>query len=111
MKTIIDYTNKLKDYFLALTDDNWKDITDLIGVKIPKPTVVVDEYYYNGQPQGPTISGSDPKCYTVTNETNVERGTYTCTISLKKSCVWNDDTTDDINIEYSIGVGIADKEG
>lgn len=74
---------------------------------VPKPTVTIGTYTYDGTEQGPTISFSPEtvsKNCVITNATNTNAGTYTLTIALKNTAkmVWNDLTTADLTYTYTI---------
>lgn len=73
------------------------------------PTVIIEEYTYNGSEQGPTITGLDATKVNVTDATATDPGTYTMVLSLKDptTMVWSDLTNTSKSYQYTISlVGI-----
>ena len=91
------------DEYDALTSHDADTIYTLI---IESPSVTVGTYTYNGKAQGPTISNLDKisDYVVVTNQTNIDAGTYTMTVTLKSSSsmVWSDSTNAAKTYEYTI---------
>lgn len=71
---------------------------------VSKPTVTVSSYTYNGNSQGPTITGLDTSNTVVTGATATDAGTYTLTIELKdkSTMMWDDITNADLIYTYTI---------
>ncbi len=73
------------------------------------PTVTTTAFTYNGSSQG--VSIPENAAYTVTATTSAtDAGSYTATVALnnKANYQWNDGTTGDINISWSISaIGVA----
>lgn len=103
--------DKMKFFNAVIEDDAENDTTNVYvegtgSIIVTPPTVTVETYTYNGQPQGPTIvwaTGMEDKCV-VTNATKTDAGTYTLTIALKNSnrMIWTDMTTADKTYSYTI---------
>ena len=69
------------------------------------PSVVGSSFTYNGQAQGPTITGLDSVHCTITGDTSATNaGSYTFTIALNdpSSMVWSDLTTADKTYSFTI---------
>ena len=99
---------------VATLEDNytWEDgSTDPIHItwtidrrEIDKPTV------YNPTYTGDELIGVDGSdTYTVENGTAKKVGTYNATVKLNPNYAWNDGTTDDLVIEWSINPIVIDK--
>ena len=71
---------------------------------VPKPTVSVGTYTYDGTTKSPTVTGFDSNTMVMTGGSAINAGSYTLTIGLKNtnSMVWDDLTTADLTWNWSI---------
>lgn len=98
--------SKLQIKYANIVDDpnNRKTIINpVINTIVDKPTVTIGEYHYNGEAQGPTITGLTDEMI-VQNATNIDAGTYNLIISLRDAptAYWSDYTAGSLVYSYTI---------
>lgn len=100
--------NPINGDSLIYDDSQSKWVNKAVITKIlVKPTVTNLSFTYNGNEQGPTITGLDSDWadyITITNATAINAGTYTLTFAIKNTntTMWNDLTTQNITYTWSI---------
>jgi hypothetical protein len=74
----------------------------IIKASVNKPTVATKAFTYNGSTQGVNIPSN--AAYNVSGASATDAGSYTATVALKDKAnyQWNDGTTDDMNVSWSI---------
>ena len=73
----------------------------IVKTKVEIPAIPeATSFTYNGQAQTLEIAASD--YYTVTGNTATNAGGHTATVTLKENCYWSDDSTDPIQISWTI---------
>lgn len=109
-----EYPSRRKLQFMSsdITDDDSNNATIVnfnVPKIVPKPEVIIEEYTYNGESQGPIVTGITDDMV-VQNISKINAGTYTLIISLLgSSYVWNDGTTADLSYTYTISKRLVKK--
>lgn len=87
-----------------LTSDFSDSIYSHTVTKLTKPAIIPEVLTYNGQEQSPKLNNIDYNTMTISGDKNINADDYTITISLKDkvNTTWDDDTTQDIILSYTI---------
>ena len=71
--------------------------------KVAKPTASVTTFTYDGEEKTLAVTGYNPEYMNYTgNLTATNAGNYKVTYTLKPYTTWNDDTTDDVELNWTI---------